>query len=340
MVNLGLSRKKMMGKVDDLLSELSSRHHVQFKSDVRVPFVISFTIRDEKTMHVAGVSIGISELARILNLSNVSRDMMFLNVVANSYHEAEHVKQYTKIFSEDRSENALVMSLSDSATWKNPYYYRRALSSEWGTHTAYYSNVCEIDAEKHGVMGLYEYLCREFPYMDAEIATLEYIKFKTKETEMDYYIPDIDYSSYCDVISAFDEAFEKAKSISVYYFRKPELAMKTDGVMSELKSSDNMYDKFFDKFTDSHPYARVQQDRLVAAVNQELHPEIMLTHNNLDELNLDVNYVLAYPIVKSGLLLEQILVDGEYAAAKQRVQMAETIAHKPLGFDDDFQVGR
>lgn len=30
MVNLGLSRKKMMGKVDDLLSELSSRHHVQF----------------------------------------------------------------------------------------------------------------------------------------------------------------------------------------------------------------------------------------------------------------------------------------------------------------------
>lgn len=75
------------------------------------------------------------------------------------------------------------------------------------------------------------------------------------------------------------------------------------------------YDDFCDAYLDDHVAKHIAQDRLVAAATVLKDDSLLQSHPNLSGLNLDLYYVIKHPLVKSGLLSEQIQEDKGYVRA-------------------------
>lgn len=312
---IGLRRRKAYKKIEQLLAALSDDYGLDFVLERDYSILMAETYRD-MAGNVLQVSVGVNELVPMtlsrLN-SDVPVDTAFLSAVANAFHEEGHVVQYTKKFRHDFSEDALAMSLEDIAAFKNPYYYQQAIVSNIsGIHAMYYYNLCELDAERHAVRKLHEYVEREFPGVDADEAVLDYVNFKCN-MEGSYFL-DGNYSSYSAVLEELDSRFELSKSFSsVYVQRVKNLASPDLAYMNCLEDRRFSYDDFCNAYLDDHVAKHIMQDRLVAAATLQFFPDLHKSHPNLDGLNLDLYYVIRHPLVKSGLLSEQIQEDKGHA---------------------------
>lgn len=316
---IGLKRRKAYKKIDELLTLLSERYNVEFLPKKNYSVLRAETHRDD-VGQVSYVRIGVNELVPMtlsrLN-SDISVDTAFLSAVASAFHEEGHVIQYTEKFQHDFSDDALAMSLEDIATFKNSYYYRDAIISnlEISVNKAmYYYNLCELDAERHAVRKLHEYVEREFSSVDADAAVLQYVNFKCN-MEGNYFL-DGSYSTYSEVLKELDFRFELSKSFSSVYVRQVKnLPHKDIAYQNCLEDRRLSYDDFCKAYLDDHVAKHIAQDRLVAAATVLKDDSLLQSHPNLDGLNLDLYYVIKHPLVKSGLLSEQIQEDKGHARA-------------------------
>lgn len=314
---IGLRRRKAYKKVEQLLAVLSDDYGLDFVLERDYSILRAETYRDQAG-DVLQVSVGGNELVPMtlsrLN-SDIPVDIAFLSAVANAFHEEGHVIQYTKTFRHDFSDDALAMSLEDIAAFKNPYYYHQAIVSNIsGIHAMYYYNLCELDAERHAVRKLHEYVEREFPGVDADEAVLDYVNFKCN-MEGSYFL-DGSYSSYQEVLKELDSRFELSKSFSSVYVQRVKNLVNPDLAYTNcLEDRRFSYDDFCDAYLDDHVAKHIAQDRLVAAATVLKDDSLLQSHPNLSGLSLDLYYVIKHPLVKSGLLSEQIQEDKGYARA-------------------------
>lgn len=326
---IGFGKRKAIAKVKDLLNQLSKDNGVSFYPDDEFSYLVSAIIRD-KNGNIDSVDVGCRNLWKHTLFDEISVDDLFLSIVANAYHEEGHVIQYTKKFIDDFSDDALAMSLEDIAAYKNPYYYQHAIVSNIsGIHAMYYYNLCELDAEKHAIMKLHEYVEREFPSVDADKAVLQYVEHKCG-LDADYFLDkdalsqddeekdknslSKDKELYQKVLDAFDDRIRLSKSLSSMYVQHVKNQIPLDVAYENCQKDRNVsYVEFCDRFTDNHICKHIAQDRLVAAATLQSFPDLRKSHPNLDGLNLDLYYVIRHPLVKSGLLSEQIQEDKGHA---------------------------
>lgn len=314
---IGFTKRKAVARIHDLLKNLSNDTGVRFMADDTGSFLRSGLARDASG-NVSQVYIGCHELLNRTFLDKYSVEDLFLVVVANAYHETGHFIQYTDKFLHDCTDDALAMSLEDIATFGNEYYYKHAIAlGVSGTHAMYYYNLCELDAEKHGILKLHEYVEQEFPNVDADAAVLQYVNFKTS-LSTDYFL-DGEYTSYQSVLNDLDARFEFSKSLSSIYVREVQKLQEPDVAYINCQNDRRVsYDEFVDKYTDNHVNKHILQDRLIGAATLPSYPNLLQSHLNLRGLNLDLDYVIKHPLIESGSLSEQIAIDKQFALEKLR----------------------
>lgn len=320
--NLGFTKQKL----NNILGALDRKYGVRIKFASDVPYLNGWTKSDmAKNKYV--IYLGEYPLSKKLFFQKIP-DEISLCMIANVHHELRHIHQMKDVFQKDYSEDALYMALCDLATKHNDIYYRKTASSKRDFGKSYLDNPCEINAELHGIRGLYDWLREEFTEFtdnQCEQVTLKYVNYKTYSLAQnletgehyDYYIPCGKlYHSLQDVYDVFGDIYKEAKYRSKFYFLNQnckDMAMKFMHDFDEIYRRQNpRSDGYYQEhFVNMPKPMGLNQDRLVAAVTVKLHPEYQKYYKILEDMNLDLEHVLNHPVTET-ISLTKILTQDKF----------------------------
>ena len=169
----------------------------------------------------------------------------------------------------------------------------------------YKINANEIQAEKEGIMNVYDYLCKNFSNInpkDHESIILDIVNDKMLNST--YFISSpTPFKSLSEVEKAFDDAYDDS-------FTKKRTYMV---------NSRNTHDAV-KLFMREHPEAKevylnadspLEQDRYIASINLKLHPEWLKAYPSLSDIDLSYENIIEKPYEKllSHKTLDQIKED-------------------------------
>lgn len=152
-------------------------------------------------------------------------DTDFAKVVLNMYHEQCHCIQKNYLFRLDNmDESSKKQLIQEIACRENLDYYKNDGN--------YSINVSEIQAEQYGILHAYDYLCKEFPDVDAkqhERILVDIVNEKMQKST--YFVcSDKTFTSLREVEDAFDKAYDESFTKNRTYFvqnTKTKDAVKT-----------------------------------------------------------------------------------------------------------------
>lgn len=195
----------------------------------------------------------------------------FLNIIRALYHEEQHILQNCQAYLEKQtSDDTILMSLRKVSSITNRKYYKG--------NNRYNNDLSEIEAEIMAIANTYDYIQKQFPKSNADALICNLVNYKIETS--DYFIKGR-YNSFDDVIDAFSNHYEEAKSkqISGYiaYVLRPSQDINTekDECIRYLQACVRENSKNIDLMTQfnskNEPY---QKDLMIASITCKLHPEI------------------------------------------------------------------
>lgn len=311
---LGLKRGNAIRNIDDLGYQLFETSGLKFTENEQMSILRAGTCRDDNG-YATEVEIGTSELENAedgkfhLTRDNIKiSDEMFVWVILNMYHENAHCVQKNELFRQSNldghARNQLVQEIACNASYK---YY--------GGESNYRLNASEIQAEKEGILGAYEYLCNGFPDVDKkehEHIVLNIVNDKMMNSS--YFVKQSKpFTSLQEVEDAFDKAYDNSftKKRTFLMEREPKDPVKI--FMNDHEDAKEMY------CTES---IAVKQDKYIAAIALKLHPEWLELYPALQDMDLSYENVIAKQYREREERKNHVL-----HARKEEI---EKILHKPI----------
>lgn len=139
-------------------------------------------------------------------------------------------------------------------------------------------------------MGAYDYLRDEFPEMDAkehERIVLGIVNSKMMDPKADYFVERAEpFTSLQEVEAAFDDAYDESLTKKRMFLMEREPKDPVKVFMNAHEDAKEMYYKA--------PTA-VEQNRCIAAIALELHPEWLEQYPALQHMDLSYGNVIAKP---------------------------------------------
>lgn len=278
---LKLKQHKAVRKIKSLCSELFTESGLLYNLDSNISSFSAATERSDGG-YARRVIIGTGNIGNTGYFSPVS-DEEFARVVLNTYHEKMHCVQKNVLFRQEYpdSDTARQLLQEIACNASNDYY------DGCGN---YQINVNEIQAEQYGIMSAYNYLRDEFPEIDAkehERIVLGIVNSKMMDPKADYFVKRVEpFKSLQEVEAAFDDAYDESLTKKRMFLMEREPKDPVKVFMNAHEDAKEMYYKA--------PTA-VEQNRCIAAIALELHPEWLEQYPALKDMDLSYENVIAKP---------------------------------------------
>lgn len=248
--------------IKELGENISISHNIILDNDYELYAGIAFT----KTGVDGDLSVTIGSKMRTNGhfwYKQVS-DIDFLKCICSIYHEEKHIMQNTQDYYEIcPSDETIQMCIRQFINGNNRKYYTGK--------ERYCNDLSEIDAEAYGLLNTYEFLVDNLPDLDANQMICDLVNEKIKTS--DYFISG-HYNNINDILDAFSEHYEEAKTAPVsypvfaFYKNEDECIRFLQWCAKDREQNQPLIDKF-NETTDPH-----EKDLLIASITHHLHPEI------------------------------------------------------------------
>lgn len=287
---LRLTRAKSFKKINKLGKQLFTKAGLRFtkRNDVSIATAGTYS---NAAGYATRVAIGVKNLKYASDgESHLSKrdvevsDDVFARIVLNMYHEKSHCHQKNELFKQSHfnSQEECNQLLQEIACRASDDYYDGCGN--------YQLNAGEIRAERDGIVGAYKYLSKEFPNIDEkehERIVLGIVNSKMMDPKADYFVERVEpFKSLQEVLDAFDDAYDKSFTEKRIFKMEKKPKDPVKAFMNEHEDAMEMYFKA--------PTA-VEQDRCIAAIALELHPEWLEQYPALKDMDLFYENVIAKP---------------------------------------------
>ena len=200
--------------------------------------------------------------------SSVIQDEDFVRVILNMYHEEMHVIQKNEIFrKQNLSEFEQNQLMQEIACMYSKDYYLNGRN--------YYSNANEIQAEQYGIERTYDYLCDTFPDISDDQIENIIVNVINQKAQMSYFIENKTYTSLNEILSAFDDAYDRSFVQTRDYRVNVSPADTDDPVHKYILSNQDAKTAYLDCLSGEKETYALKQDRYVTSICMKLHPEII-----------------------------------------------------------------
>ena len=285
---LRLTRAKSFKKINKLGKQLFTKAGLRFtkRNDVSIATAGTYS---NAAGYATRVAIGVKNLKYASDgESHLSKrdvevsDDVFARIVLNMYHEKSHCHQKNELFKQSHfnSQEECNQLLQEIACRASDDYYDGCGN--------YQLNAGEIRAERDGIVGAYKYLRKEFPNIDEkehECIILDIVNDKMRKSS--YFVKQAElFTSLQEVLDAFDDAYDKSFTEKRIFKMEKKPKDPVKAFMNEHEDAMEMYFKA--------PTA-VEQDRCIAAIALELHPEWLEQYPALKDMDLSYENVIAKP---------------------------------------------
>lgn len=310
---LGLKKSDANDALDDLAYKLFKSDGIPCSFDETMSITDANTYSD-KNGYPEKVVIGIMDIAQqkgSLLFQPKIPDDMFVRVVLNMHHEKAHCIQKKELFRQEHlnsyEEKQLIQEIACMGC--DDYYY------DWYTgHGNYKINASEIQAEKEGILGAFEYLCDEFSDIDSkehERMVLDIVNDKMMNSS--YFVEQAEpFTSLQEVEAAFDDAYDNSFTENRVLVVDSHKEDPVKVFMDNHKEAKEVYRK---------ASTAVEQDRCIAAIALKLHPEWLEQYPALKNMDLSYEHVIEdryEELVNEGKAEPGKIYDRKYEEAKQR----------------------
>ena len=285
---LRLTRAKSFKKINKLGKQLFTKAGLRFtkRNDVSIATAGTYS---NAAGYATRVAIGVKNLKYASDgESHLSKrdvevsDDVFARIVLNMYHEKSHCHQKNELFKQSHfnSQEECNQLLQEIDCRASDDYYDGCGN--------YQLNAGEIRAERDGIVGAYKYLRKEFPNIDEkehECIILDIVNDKMRKSS--YFVKQAElFTSLQEVLDAFDDAYDKSFTEKRIFKMEKKPKDPVKAFMNEHEDAMEMYFKA--------PTA-VEQDRCIAAIALELHPEWLEQYPALKDMDLSYENVIAKP---------------------------------------------
>lgn len=308
---LGLTKHASEDKLDDLSNILFKSVGIPCRFNSKITYTEAGTSND-KYGYPEKVCIGIYEIEHAkgswFHQPDIS-DKLFTTVVLNMYHERCHCYQKGELFRRvDLNKQEQQQLIQEIACAGNYDYY-------FNDNGNYRVNASEIQAEKEGIYNTYEYLCNEFPNVDAKeheriILNIVNNKMMTSSYFVEQSTP---FTSLQEVEDAFDDAYDTSFTKDREYYVGSE---HTQDAVKQYMQTHKDARKVYLSLHDS-----LEKDRCIAVINLKLHPEWLEQYPALKDMDLSYEHVIEYryaELVSKGKAEPEKIYERTYEEARQR----------------------
>lgn len=302
---LGLQKESTLDYIHEETERLFVEHDVHFIVDDGLSITKALTGEDDRNC-ASIVRIGVFEIYHAKRnfpylKSSVVQDEDFAKVILNMYHEEMHVIQKNEIFrKQNLSEFEQNQLMQEIACMYSRDYYMNGSN--------YCFNANEIQAEQYGIESTYDYLCNTFPDISTDQIENIIVNVVNQKAQMSYFIENKTYTSLNEILSAFDDAYDRSFTQTRDYRVNISLADTDDPVRKYILSNPDEKTAYLDCLSGEKETYALKQDRYVASICMKLYPEI-------------VNY---YPVLQTD-------ASGKYI---DRLNSAEQILENIQSSDD------
>lgn len=179
----------------------------------------------------------------------------------------------------------------------------------------YRVNASEIQAEKEGIRGAYEYLCDEFPNVDAkehERIILNIVNNKMMTSS--YFVEQsTSFISLQEVEDAFDEAYDTS------FIKDREYHVGSEHTQDVVKQYIQKHEDVCKVYLSLHD--SLEKDRCIAAINLKLHPEWLEQYPALKDMDLSYERVIEdryTGLVREGKAEPERIYERKYEEIKRK----------------------
>ena len=296
---LKLDKRKTATRLKTLSNNLFTQYNISCTLTNKLVYGNGSTHTNETGM-VSHVSISTANImpvrksiAQLINPTVSDTD--FAKIIINMYHEHMHCIQKNQIFKQEHlDENSMNQIIQEIACmYSNDYYLN-------GSN--YRFNANEIQAEQYGIESAYEYLCDEFPDVPADQLESIIVDIVNEKAHMtSYFIKDKQYTSVDEILSAFDDAYDKSFMETRFYPVNIPLENTEDPVIRYIISHTDTKAAYLNCLSDDNTPRGLKQDRCVASVCMKLYPAIEKNYPGLQDTDLSYETCITKPyLIETG----------------------------------------
>ena len=297
---LRLNKRTATDKIQTLANNTSNVTHVPYELFNESSINISGGTHTDNNGYATSVSINttIIQCAKRTPkhfLNPTVSDTDFAKIIINMYHEHMHCMQKNNLFKQEHpDENSMNQMIQEIACmYSNDYYL---------DGSNYRFNANEIQAEQYGIESAYEYLCDEFPDVhpdQLESIIVDIVNEKARMTS--YFIKDKQYASVDEILSAFDDAYDKSFMETRFYPVNIPLENTEDPVRRYIISHTDTRAAYLNCLSDDDIPRGLKQDRCIASVCMKLYPAIEKNYPGLQDTDLSYETCITKPyLIKTG----------------------------------------
>ena len=296
---LKLRKNESISKLDKLLNKISYSDNVIYRIN---PYISTYQAETycDNNGNVTRIEIGVNEIQKdkgnIFNLHNPrTADHDFARILINTYHEHMHCIQKNRIFKQEHlDENSMNQMIQEIACMYSHDYYLNGNN--------YRFNANEIQAEQYGIESAYEYLCDEFPDVPADQLESIIVDIVNEKAHMtSYFIKDKQYASVDEILSAFDDAYDKSFMETRFYPVNIPPENTEDPVRRYIISHTDTRAAYLNCLSDDNTPRGLKQDRCVASVCMKLYPAIEKNYPGLQDTDLSYETCITKPyLIETG----------------------------------------
>mgnify|MGYP000343353048 CR=1 FL=1 len=296
---LKLDKRKTATRLKTLSNNLFTQYNIPCTLTNKLAYGNGSTHTNETGM-VSHVSISTSNTMpvrkSIIQLINPTvSDTDFAKVVINMYHEHMHCIQKNNLFKQEHpDENSMNQMIQEIACmYSNDYYL---------SDSNYRFNANEIQAEQYGIESAYEYLCDEFPDIPTDQLESIIVDIVNEKAHMtSYFIKDKQYASVDEILSAFDDAYDKSFMETRFYPVNIPLENTEDPVRRYIISHTDTRAAYLNCLSDDDIPRGLKQDRCIASVCMKLYPVIEKNYPGLQDTDLSYETCITKPyLIETG----------------------------------------
>ena len=297
---LRLNKRTATDKIQTLANNISNVTHVPYELFNESSINISGGTHTDNNGYATSVSINttIIQCAKRTPkhfLNPTVSDTDFAKIIINMYHEHMHCIQKNQIFKQEHpDENSMNQMIQEIACmYSNDYYL---------DGSNYRFNANEIQAEQYGIESAYEYLCDEFPDIPTDQLESIIIDIVNEKAHMtSYFIKDKQYASVDEILSAFDDAYDKSFTETRYYPVNIPLENTEDPVRRYIISHTDTKTAYLNCLSDDDIPRGLKQDRCIASVCMKLYPAIEKNYPGLQDTDLSYETCITKPyLIETG----------------------------------------
>ena len=297
---LKLNKKSAIDLLNEVSEKLSADNNVPYRTNSNLSTYSAKTHYDTENGTVLYVEIGINQIKHakttlIHPINPRVSDHDFARVLINTYHEQMHCFQKNQMFKQEHlDENYMNQMIQEIACMYSHDYYLDGNN--------YRFNANEIQAEQYGIESAYEYLCYEFPDVPADQLESIIVDIVNEKAHMtSYFIKDKQYASVDEILSAFDDAYDKSFTKTRYYPVNIPLESTEDPVRRYIISHTDTRAAYLNCLSDDDISRGLKQDKCVASVCMKLYPAIEKNYPGLQDTDLSYETCITKPyLIETG----------------------------------------